>query len=342
MSTPAKTHSAGFLMNPSLLATFILTATLASRTFAAPVPLNGDIPVPPDHLRPGNPAVLSMTGTWRFKLEHGASPAVNGQLPASTNEAVDSFATTDLDEQEWKDIPVPANWEIEGFSRPTFQNRGKEASDDIGLYRRWVEVPASFAGQQVLWHFDGVYDGAEVFVNGQRAGYHESGFTAFDIDVTRALKPGQKSLFAIRVYKKTPSGTMDKGDFWCLGGIYRDNYLVALPSTHVDDMTIVTDLDAKYRNATLKTSVRIVGKSGSRFKVTGEVYGIDGTKLSMPAMRDGGTVGADGAGTVLLQAAVKAPKLWSAEKPNLYYVVLRLDSGGQTERIQERFGFRAV
>jgi hypothetical protein len=114
--------------------------------------------------------------------------------------------------------PVPANWEIEGFSRPTFQERGNNASDDIGLYRRWVEVPAKFSGQQVLWHFDGIYDGAEVFVNGQRVGYHESGFTAFDVDVTRALNPGQRNLFAVRVYKKTPSGNLDKGDFWCLGG----------------------------------------------------------------------------------------------------------------------------
>jgi beta-galactosidase len=97
---------------------------------------------------------------------------------------------------------VPANWEIEGFSRPTFQNRGKEASDDIGLYRRLVFVPKNFSGKQVLWHFDGVYDGAEVFVNGRRAGYHESGFTAFDIDVTRALKPGQnKSLRRPRLQK---------------------------------------------------------------------------------------------------------------------------------------------
>jgi hypothetical protein len=128
MNTLTKIHSAGSFMNGSLLATVILTATLALRTVATPVPLNGDIPVPLDHLRPGNPAVLSMAGSWRFKLEHDASPAVNGQMPAPTNEAVESFATTDLDEQEWKDIPVPANWEIEGFSRPTFQNRGREGA----------------------------------------------------------------------------------------------------------------------------------------------------------------------------------------------------------------------
>jgi beta-galactosidase len=323
-----------------ILALFLTIFTVL-RTPAAPVPLAGNAPVPVDQLHPGNPSVLSMTGTWRFKLEHGASPAVAGVLP-STNAAASRFASAGMDDRDWKDIPVPANWEIEGFSRPTFQERGTNVSDDIGLYRRLVFVPKNFSGRQVLWHFDGVYDGAEIFVNGQRAGYHESGFTAFDIDVTRALKPGKTNLFAVRVYKKTPSGSMDKGDFWCLGGIYRDNYLVALPTTHVDDVTITADLDTQYLDATLKATVRVVGKPGSKFKVAGELYAFDGTKVLMPAMEQTGKIGSDGAGTVVLSAPVKSPKLWSAEKPNLYYMLLRLDSGRKTERVQERFGFRQI
>jgi hypothetical protein len=55
MKTSAKTHSAGFVINRSLLAALIHTATLALRTFARPVPLNGEMPVPLDHLRFGNP-----------------------------------------------------------------------------------------------------------------------------------------------------------------------------------------------------------------------------------------------------------------------------------------------
>ena len=143
-----------------------LGLALSSWAFAAPVPVPGDAPVPVDRLRPGNPAVLPMTGTWRFKLDHGVSPAVKGELPADA--AVPDFATPDASDADWKNIPVPANWEIEGFSIPTYQERTGNQSDDIGLYRRWVDVPASFAGQRVLWHFDGAYDGAEVFVNGQR------------------------------------------------------------------------------------------------------------------------------------------------------------------------------
>ncbi len=233
---------------------------LAPTTFAAPVPVPGDVPVAVDHLRVDNPAVLAMTGTWSFKLDHGVSPAVKGELPAGA--AVPAFASADGPDPDWKKIVVPANWEIEGFSMLTYQERTGRPATDIGLYRRWVEIPASFAGQRVLWHFDGAYDGAEIFVNGQRCGYHESGFTAFNINVTKALKPGQRNLMAVRLYKNTPSASLDHGDFWCLGGIYRETYLVALPPLHIDDVTVITDLDAQYKDATLKSSVRVSGAAG--------------------------------------------------------------------------------
>ncbi len=243
-----------------LIALIFCASMVAPAAFAAPVPVPGDAPVAVERLRPNNPAVIPMTGTWRFKLEHGTSPAVRGELPATA--PLPSFATLAAADADWKDIPVPANWEVEGFSIPTYQERAGNPSDDIGLYRRWIDVPASFAGQKVLWHFDGVYDGAEVFVNGQRCGYHESGFTAFDIDVTKALKPGERNRMAVRVYKKTSSGALDKGDFWCLGGICRETYLVALPALHVEDVTVVTDLDAQYKDATLKSTVRVAGPAG--------------------------------------------------------------------------------
>ena len=313
---------------------------LPAAVLAAPVPVPGEAPVPVDRLRLGNTNVLPMTGTWRFSLEHGISPAVKGELPADA--AVPDFASPDASDAGWTNILVPANWEIEGFSPLTFQER-PATSHDIGLYRRWVNVPASFASQTVLWHFDGAYDGAEVFVNGQRCGYHESGFTAFNIDVTHAIKAGQRNLFAVRLYKDTSSASLDHGDFWVLGGIYRETYLVALPPLHVDDVTVVTDLDDQYKDATLKSAVRVAGPAGAHFIVTGELYCLDGAKVEIPAASQAGDIGAAGVATVNVSAPVTAPRLWNAEKPNLYYVFYRLSDGNRTvERVQDRIGFRKL
>ncbi len=251
----------------------------------------------------------------------------------------DAFARADFLDQAWKTIPVPANWEMEGFSKPTYNN----PDDAVGMYRRWIAVPASFGGKRVLWHFDGVLDGAEIFVNGKPCGYHESGFTAFDVDVTDALRSGERNLLALRVSKQTPSVDLDTGDFWCLGGIYRENYLVALPPTHVRDLTLVTDLDGKYKDATLTLTANMTGTAGATASMQGTLFDSRGTRVAGVRLHGETRIGADGVGTVRLESQVQAPHLWSAEKPTLYFVVLTLSEGAQTvERVQERFGFRKV
>ena len=83
-------------------------------------------------------------------------------------------------------MAVPSNWEMAGYSLPTYDS----VDNTVGLYRRTVAVPAAWAGKRVYWHFDGALDGAEVFVNGQKAGYHESGYTAWNIDLTGLVHPG--------------------------------------------------------------------------------------------------------------------------------------------------------
>ena len=323
----------------AMIVTMVMGACI-SATWGMPVPVGGDKPVALDKLRVGNAAVLPMTGTWRFMLDRGGtSPSVNGALPPAALATVPDFALPATSDATWKDIPVPSNWEIEGFSRPTFQT----PDNDIGLYRRQVDVPADFAGKKVLWHFDGSYDGTEVFVNGQRAGYHESGFTAFDIDVTKFLQPGKKNLFAVRVYKNTPTSVLDKGDFWCLGGIYRENYLVAAPPLHVEDITVVTDLDAQYKDATLRSTVVVNGPPNTHFSLAGNLLGLDGAPLATAAIGREGDLDASGTATVTLEVPVTAPKLWSAEKPNLYYLFVRLTGPDKAaENVQERFGFKKV
>ena len=123
-----------------------------------------------------------------------------GPDPKENSPAVrDAFASPGFDDAAWDNQPVPSNWEMAGYSLPTYD----DVDDTVGLYRRAVLVPAAWAGKRVYWHFDGALDGMEVFVNGQRAGYHESGYTAFDVDLTGLIKPGENNLFAVRVSKTT-------------------------------------------------------------------------------------------------------------------------------------------
>ena len=265
---------------------------------------------------------------------HPPQPPSDENSPA----ARDAFAAPDFNDSNWDDQPVPSNWEMAGYSLPTYD----DVDDTVGLYRRAVTVPAAWAGKRVYWHFDGALDGAEVFVNGQKAGYHESGYTAFDVDLTGLVKPGESNLFAVRVSKTTPSFDCDTGDFQSMGGIYRDTSLIAVPETRVDDLTVRTPLAANHHDATLNVQVHVAGKPGQSVAVTGQLFSADGRPAGV-SVSGSGQLQADGTAQIAMSTPVQAPALWSAEKPNLYYLVFSLTSGGETiERVEQRFGFRQI
>ncbi len=322
--------------------------TLADAT-AAPGVGNGPISVQPADVRYVRVTAIAVSsGNWASIRELQIRTAENGRetlwqpqraqamnVPASVR---DAFAAPGFVDAKWDNIPVPSNWEMLGYSIPTYNT----VDNTVGLYRRIVSVPSAWMGRRIYWHFDGALDGAEVFVNGQKAGYHESGYTAFDVDLSGLIKPGQRNLLAVRVSKMTPSFEADTGDFQSMGGIYRDTSLIAVPQTHIHDITVRTPLSPNYRDATLSTQVQVMGTPGQAVTVTGRLVGSNGQATGV-RLAGRGSIGASGTADVSLSAPVKAPRLWSAEKPNLYYVVLELSSGGKiVERAQQRFGFRQV
>ena len=324
--------------------------TLADET-AAPGVGNGPVTLTPADVRYVRVFVTDTSGAhWASLREFQIQITQNGQevawklpnpKPVNANvsaAARDAFASPGFSDASWHDMTVPSNWEMAGYSLPTYDS----VDNTVGLYRRYVIIPAAWAGRRIVWHFDGALDGAEVFVNGRKAGYHESGYTAWNIDLTGLVHPGQRNLFAVRVSKTTPSDDCETGDFQCMGGIYRDTSLIAVPQTHVDDIVVRTPLAPNYKDATLSTGLTVKGAPGQTVSVTGRLVQGDGRPTSVK-LTGQERIGADGTAQIAMSAPVQAPKLWSAEKPNLYYVVFSLTSNGKPlESVQERFGFKQI
>ncbi len=280
---------------------------------------------------------------WQIHLDRGGQDTVWNPLgqsaQAGAEAAANDFVAPGFDDTAWDKLPVPSNWEMYGYSVPTYG----AVDNTVGQYRRWIKVPASWKGRRIFWHFDGALDGAEVFVNGEKAGYHESGYTAWNIDLTHFVRPGQSNLFAVRVSKTTPSDDCETGDYQCMGGIYRDTSLIAVPLTHVSDITVQTPLDPAYRDATLNTTVQVTGMPTQVVSLAGQLFDANGKTVPGVQLAGQGIIGADGIATLNMAAPVKAPALWSAEKPNLYYVVFQLQAGRETiERVEQRFGFKQI
>lgn len=270
-------------------------------------------------LQPDGEFRLSLDGLWRFR--YGTTPVTGFHLPA-------------FDDAAWETFSVPSNWELTRPAKP--DQPGYDQA--IGLYRRWIDVPASWTGSRVLLYCRGINNSAEVWVNGARIGYHESGYTSFQMDATSAILPGQSNLLAIRVSKQSESSDLDIGGYWHLGGIYRSLALVAVPQDRVDDYRIRTTLaDSGSCDVRIDCAVSLAGGDSSGYAVRA---------ILRDAQRGmfAGTVAQVSDGQASLSFSVADPHLWSAEDPYLHTLQLSLlTPGGQTvHQFTDRVGLREV
>jgi beta-galactosidase len=291
----------------------------------------------------GKDDAVSLNGTWRFKLEQApAPPRVLGTggrpIPIEYPTNIEPFYLPDYREDTaWNGLNVPGNWEMAGFSPATY-NQPDNAS---GLYRLRFAVPAQWAGRLVKVNFDGVQNGCEVWCNGQpvavdlcswgRTNYHESGWTAWQADLTAAIKFGQPNLLALRVVKNDQGIDCDTGDYFLLGGVHRPVTLFSVPPTHVRDLSIRTTVQTDTQVEVTVLAELSQPAPGTRVSVAFEGQPV---QEGQP----------DATGHVTFTQRVSQPKLWSAEFPNLYSLTLSLKGpdGKVLEEVRRKTGLREV
>jgi hypothetical protein len=248
------------------------------------------------------------------------------------------FCTAGNNSGKWTTIPVPSNWEFQGFGKYNYglakdSLKGKEQ----GLYKYEFSIPASWQGKAINIVFDGSMTDTEVKLNGKSAGpIHQGAFYRFKYDVSALLSYGKPNLLEVTVSKHSANASVNaaerKGDFWVFGGIFRPVFLEASPKSHISYYAV----DAK-ANGNLKAQLRLASvKSGT---ITGQVYTLAGQKF-------GATFSVKvnaGDSVANISTHIPSPKLWSPEFPNLYNVVFTLNENGKPVHIvKQRIGFRTV
>lgn len=287
---------------------------------------------------------ISLNGTWRFKLEqeNGKSKrpdAFTTKYPIELPRTFEAFyLPTYAEGAKWHDLNVPGNWEMAGYSPATYY----QPDNASGFYRKKFVVPESWRGRIVKVNFDGVQNAAEIWLNGHpvpvtesswgRANYHESGWTAWQADLTQYVEFGKENLLALRVNKNARSTDLDTGDYFILGGIYRPVTLFSIPQTHIADFAVRTHLLGDGR-AEVKTLISVAGPSPEKLKVLVNLEGEDAFA---------GTP--DAQGHLELTKIVSNPRLWSAEFPNLYKTDIDLadSAGNPIERVSRQVGIREI
>ncbi len=290
-----------------------------------------------------SPYFISLEGIWKFNW------AIN------LYEAPANFYEEEYDVSAWDDIEVPSVWQMKGYGWNIYRNIPQafhpydppHVPDDInpvGSYRTRFTIPEEWTGRQIFLHFDGVKSAAFVWVNGQYIGYDQGSMTASEYNVTSFVRQGENTM-AVKVIRWSDGSYLEDQDMWRFSGIYRSVYLFATPNVHIRDFFVRTDLDDKYENATLWTSVWFHNYGqiqGGKHTVQLKLYNRQGSVL----VSGKASSNVDSGDEVLLEIKenVKNPLKWSAEKPNLYKMTLELldPSGKVIEVLSERVGFREI
>jgi beta-galactosidase len=293
--------------------------------------------------RTKSPYYRLLNGRWRFKL----SPNPESRPT--------SFYETGFDDAAWGTIPVPSNIEMQGYAPPLYVNIGyawgwgtppriPHELDYVGSYRHRFEVPPSWSGRRVRLTFEGVSAGFYLWVNGKKVGYSEDSRGPAEFDVTDVVRPGQ-NLLAAEVYRFTDGSYLECQDFWRMSGIFRNVALWSTAPVRVDDLRVVTDLDAPYEDARLKLGVTVASAAAGEAAFTVEAVLLDAAgRPVVPPLAATGRLAAGRSVTLPLETAVADPLKWSDEKPNLYTLLVTLkDATGKAQGVvPTRVGFRKV
>ncbi len=289
-----------------------------------------------------SPYYQSLNGTWKFVYIDKYADRIK------------DFYRTDLDDANWSNIPVPSNWERQGFGIPIYTNIVYPfpknppfigENNPVGTYRRQFTVPDNWDSREIILHFGSITGCAFVYVNGEKVGMTKASKSPAEFNITRYLKKGS-NLLAVQVFRWHDGSYLEDQDFFRISGIERDVFLYALPKLTVWDFFLKCDLDAQYKDAIFSADVDLRQFAGNNIKtglLTLDILDKAGKTVFTQQKRY--AVDADSIATVRFSGAIKNPFKWSAEAPYLYDCIITLNNGQGNITVNytgAKIGFRKV
>ena len=306
---------------------------------------------------------FSLNGLWKFHYAKNYRSTIPGFEKTAYNcEGWDDIPVPAHIQMEGYDAPQYANTQYPWDGREEIvPGEVPEHFNPVASYVKYFEVPEHFDRERVYISFQGAESGMALWLNGQFVGYSEDSFTPAEFFLSPWLAEGKNKL-AVQVFKWTSGSWCEDQDFFRFSGLFREVYLYTTPKIHVRDLKVETDLSggeqrevpdgefsesdpgvetamsglsAGYQNGTLQ--VTVWAAAGSECAESGGEKGAGQISLSLYGPWKGFgeerledalclSVKKDflAAGENRYTLEVREPKLWSAEEPNLYQLLMQV------------------
>ena len=285
--------------------------------------------------------VKDISGAWKFRWS--ATPA----------DAPEGFESVGYDDSNWGVMPVPGNWEINGYGMPIYTNVTypfpknppfiPHDDNPTGCYRHSFDIPAEWEGRRVVLHFESGLAAMYVWVNGIEVGYSEGTKTAVEFDITDMVHSGSNML-AVKGLRWADGSYLEDQDFWRLSGFDRGVKVYTTDKVRIADIFVLADLDSSYKSGVYTSTVTIDNGAQSEFCGSVELQLVDKSGRVVAKQSRGVVLPAGGSADVEFSKSIAKVALWSYEQPNLYTTVVALKGvdGATIEASSCRTGFRKV
>lgn len=264
---------------------------------------------------------ISLDGPWQMIVDPYESgfydyryqPSANGYFKNAKPKTKSELIEYDFDKSGT--LKVPGDWNTQ--------------SDQLFFYEGTVWYKKSFDYQRkpntrMFVYFGAANYQADVYLNGEKVGQHEGGFTPFNFEITRLIRD-RDNFLVVKVDNKRRRDAVPTlmTDWWNYGGLTRQVQLVETPETFVRDYVV------QLQKGTMNRVRGLVKLEGTR---VGQRVTI---RIPEAGVSRSFTTDASGVAAIDFTANLK---LWSPEDPKLYEVVIE----AETDQVSDRIGFRSI
>ena len=215
-------------------------------------------------------------------------------------------------------VDLPHDWDIYEAPDPATgatKEGGGWYPGGKGEYRKTFKTPDA---EIVRLHFEGVYQKAEVYVNGQKAGQHAYGYTPFTVTITPYLYKDKKKDNEVVV--KVDNAEQPNCRWYSGSGIYRHVWMLTSDELYVAENGIcVTTSEVSEKSAKVDVAVTVVNESDRQRNITLNVNGKKSHMMLSPGEATD------------FQAffMVENPRLWAPDAPFLYQANIAIEESGK-------------
>jgi beta-galactosidase len=301
---------------------------------------------------------LSMNKGWRFRYV----PPDSRELPAlltsyyrdaqsaSIGWRTDPLMQPAFDDSAWRILDVPHDFVIEGSPSAEANDLSLEAPIDnkgflergIGIYRRTFDLVPPDKGKRIWIRFDGVFRDARVFLNGFLLTNHRSGYTPFRVDISDVAHYGN----AANILLVIADSRQSEGWWYEGGGIYRPVCLEKSGGSlyfEPDGIAVNPVLSDDYSSAAVEVSYSIQNRQRGRRTFTLVTRILDRSNQQVQSSSQNLQIDSWGRKEYRTSLTLNAPRLWSLEERNLYFVSSEIRENGSTvESAKTRVGIRRI